>query len=160
MAGENLVSLELTKEEIAEYEAAIGTLKKLSDRLIEISPSDRMETPKMGKKTYQFVTKCIDVMELTPDLVPKYVDIAEVKKDISLIAQLQKILFPLQAITRRVEDTAMIAGSEAYMGCISMYQSLKTASRSNVPAARTHYTALREYFPGGANRGSTEPVAS
>jgi hypothetical protein len=43
----------------------------------------------------------------------------------------------------------MVAGSEAYLGCISMYQSLKTAARSNVAAARTHYTELREYFPGG-----------
>lgn len=149
MAGENIVSLQLSTEEVQDAEKAIAVLQALAAKLIEISPVDRMEVPKMGKKTFQFVTKCIDVMDLNPDLVPKYVDIAEVKKDINLIGQLQKILFPLQAITRRIEDTTMVAGSEAYLGCISMYQSLKTAARSNVPAARTHYSVLREYFPGG-----------
>jgi hypothetical protein len=156
MAGENLVSLQLSIEEMQEIEKAIAVLQTLSTKLVEISPSDRMELPKMGKKTFQFVSKCIDVMDLNPDLVPKYVDIAEVKKDVSLIAQLQKVLFPLQSITRRVEDTAMIAGSEAYLGSISMYQSLKTAARSNVASARTHYNELREYFPGGGGRTPTE----
>jgi hypothetical protein len=160
MAGENLVSLELTDEEIREYEAAIESLKKLSVKLIEISPADRMEAPKMGKKTFQFVTKTIDVMDLTPDLVPKYVNPVEVKKDVKLIAQLQKILFPLQSITRRVEDTTMVAGSEAYLGCISMYQSLKTAARSNVESARTHYNNLREYFPGSGTRSKTDTTAA
>jgi hypothetical protein len=47
-----------------------------------------MEVQKMGKKTFQFVMKCIYVMDLNPDPAPKYVDIFEVKKDVTLTAQL------------------------------------------------------------------------
>jgi hypothetical protein len=150
MAGENLISLQLTDEEMKEAEQAIAVFQKLSAKFLEISPDDRVELPKMGKKNYQFVQKSINIMELNPDLVPKYIDIVEVKKDFTLIEQLQKILYPLQSITRRVEDTAMVAGSEAYMGCISLYQALKTASRSNIPSARSSYNELRTYFPGGS----------
>jgi len=160
MAGENLVSFQFTDEEVAQLDNALSVFEAAAKKLIEVSQTDRMEIAKMTKKGFQFINKSIDIMNISPDLVPRFVDVENVKTDVALLSQLQRFLLPLQAITRRIEDTMMVTGSEAYLGCLSTYQSIKNAAKGNVASARVHYDELKQFFPGPSRSTATETTTT
>lgn len=50
-----------------------------------------------------------------------------------------------------LNDSLMLAGSEALQAALAFYAYLKIAARNKVPGAKSAYEELSEYFPG---RGS------
>jgi hypothetical protein len=57
MTQPNLVSLNISEADLAEFKASINTLStKLLPHLITLSPEERQELPKMGDKTVSFVS--------------------------------------------------------------------------------------------------------
>ena len=49
----------------------------------------------------------------------------EIKKDVNLILAIYKILDPLKKLEKKLEDSALLAGSEAYLPSIAIYNSIK-----------------------------------
>ena len=60
----------------------------------------------------------------------------EMKKDFDAFSILNNFLRPLAQITRNLEDTAMLCGSEAYSAGLIYYGSVKQAAKVNVPKAK------------------------
>jgi hypothetical protein len=56
-----------------------------------------------------------------------------------------------------VDDTKMIAGSEAYQATLVFYKSVKVAAAQDIPGAKVVYDELKTRFPGSKRRsGETE----
>jgi hypothetical protein len=56
-----------------------------------------------------------------------------------------------------VDDTEMIAGSEAYQAALVFYKSVKVAAAQDIPGAKAVYDELKTRFPGGKRKsGETE----
>jgi len=101
---------------------------------------------KMGDKSQAFVEKSLEYASTNPTLVPTYLDLPEVKKDLKLFQDLGSILKQVSTLQRAVEDTMMVAGSEAYDGGLVFYASVKGASRVNVPGSEAISDDLQKRY--------------
>ena len=90
----------------------------------------------MKDKSVPFLEKIIQYIESNPEFVPVFLNTAEMKKDFNAFTVLNNFLRPLAQITRNLEDTAMLCGSEAYSAGLIYYGSVKQAAKVNVPKAK------------------------
>ncbi len=148
MSQENLISSTIPAEQLADITSKLNALNALLANylLFNLTPNDRMELSKMGDKTLAFVQKALEYAEANPTLVPAYLDIAEAKKDFALSQDLNLILKQVSTLQRAMEDTIMVAGSEAYNAALVFYNSVKGASRVNVPGSEAVYNDLQQRF--------------
>lgn len=139
----------LTVEEKAKVDASVKTLKEiLTPKLIDLSPEEIKELPKMGEKTVDFVEKSLVHMEQNPTLVPSYVSIEEANKDLDGVRLLKTYYNPLEQLTGMISDSSIQSGSEAFTASLSFYNAVKAAAKADVPGAKMIYNDLKTRFPG------------
>ncbi len=83
-----------------------------------------------------------------PNLIPPYLDAAELIKDVILVKQLQPIQNLLNEFFDAVEGTYTAVGSEAYVESLTFYNTVRDASKRNVPGSEAIYQDLRKRFAG------------
>ncbi len=93
--------------------------------MVTLTQEELAALPKMGINTIDFVTENLKEAEKNPDLVPKNVAIDEIRKDVELIKAIFKIMDPLKNLEKKLEDSALLAGSEAYLPSIAIYNAMK-----------------------------------
>src|SRR4051794_20858259 len=116
MSQTNQISAVITAQDLADINTAIGTIQnKLANILVfNLSGEDRQGLSKMGDKTLAFVKKSLEYANAYPTLIPAFLDVAEGQKDYALSRDLYTIFQQINALNRALEDTVMVAGSEAY----------------------------------------------
>ncbi|MDR2794032.1 MAG: hypothetical protein LBB61_10300, partial [Treponema sp.] len=57
------------------------------------------------------------------------------------------LLNTVQQLEEAVDDTEMIAGSEAYQAALVFYKSVKMAAAQDIPGAKAVYEELKTRFP-------------
>ncbi len=100
----------------------------------------------MSDKTEPFVDKSLQYAEKHAELVPAFVSVPEFKIDRQAVAVLKDLLQDARQICDTLDDTTMLAGSEAYVAALAIYNSVKMGTRMNVPAARPVYEDLKKRF--------------
>jgi len=148
MSQENLISTELpaaVAADIIEKLNAINTALA-GILLFNLTGQDRLELYKLGDKSAAFVDKALEYAANNPALVPSYLDLVEANKDLKLSKDLNNILKQVSTLQRAIEDTAMVAGSEAYDAALVFYASVKGASRVNVPGSQSVFEDLQKRY--------------
>ena len=121
----NLISTEIPTKDVKEILSAINFInEKLAD-LVSLNKEELDALHKTGKTTIDFVLENLKAAESHPELVPDDVDVNEIKKDVKLIHTIYKILDPLKKLEKKLEDSALLAGSEAYLPSIAIYNAMK-----------------------------------
>ena len=147
MSTKNIVSIQLTESEIQSVKEAIATLKTtLSPHLIALSPTERQRIPKMGDGTLPFVEKVMEYAKEDDKFLPPFVPIDELEKDWAAVKKLLPVLRDLQQMQSNLDDTVMMAGSEAYVGALSYYNSVKYAAKVNIADAKVIFDDLQRRF--------------
>lgn len=148
MSQTNQISTTIPAETMADIQAKLNALNaSLADYLLfNLTASERMELTKMGDKTIAFVQKSLEYAENNPTLVPGYINVPEAKKDYQFSQELNSIWKQVSMLQRAIEDTMMVAGSEAYDAALVFYKSVKGASRVNVPGSEAVYNDLAQRF--------------
>ncbi len=159
MSANNKISAEITPAQLAAVSTSIADLKTALNAVLifNLTPDDRSGMLKMGDKTLAFVSKSINYAQQNPTLVPAYFDLVEAQKDYKLTTDLYLVYQQVSSLLRSIEDSNMIAGSEAYEAALVFYNSVKGASRSNVPGAQAIYDDLKQRFP---SKREAKPVVS
>lgn len=134
----------------------IGSIESKLTFLINLKAEDRHTLAKMGDKTLAFVTKGLDYAKQNPSIVPPFLDVAKYDSEVKIVTDLSSIMKPLRQLLEKIDDTAMLAGSEAYASALVFYNAVKSASKVDVPGMKTIYEDLQTRFPG---RGKTTPPA-
>lgn len=157
MSLQNQVSFTLEENVRKEALAAITTLENLlKDKLVLMDSDTRKQIPRMGDKSIGFVSKSLEYAQSNPDLVPRYLDVEEMKKDYEGVSSLREISGKVTKLSEMVEDTMALSGSEAYSAALAFYHAIKGAAKALVPGAEIIYDDLRARFPSGSSRGSQE----
>lgn len=149
MNQENKLSVALTPEQQKDIQDKIAALQTALKplMLVNLTSEERMNMLKMSDKTYSFVAKAFIFAEQNPALVPNYMDLAEARRDFDLVSAIRPVVEALATMHRGLEDTAMMAGSEAYDGALIFYNSVKGAGRTNQSGAQAVYDELSKQFP-------------
>lgn len=146
--AKNMISASLSDAAVADIKTKIGDIEKQLSFRVNLTPEERQFKLKMGDKSIAFVEKALDLSENNPKLVPPYLDVKEMRKDIGLAKQLASIHRQLASLTESIESTMMVAGSEAFEAALTFYNSAKNASESDVPGTNTIVNELGKRYPG------------
>lgn len=155
---QNLISLEISNEQLKEVQGALAVLEKNLDGLISLSVAERHELAKMGPKSEMFARKAFDVLSLNPEIMPGTFNLREFEADIKALDQLRPVFARLAALTNRAEDTEMALGSDIYRAALDGYRFAKAAGKGTVLDEFSAHAAVR--FAGqGRRKGSGDGVA-
>jgi len=159
MPSDNRISATILAVDKAAVLAAIATIRTKLPFLVNLTMDERQGLPKMADKTLAFDVKCAGYMTAHPELVPSFVNVVELAKDRSLVADLNDIARELAIAAEGIDDTIMLAGSEAYMADLSFYQNVRQASQRGVVGADAIYSDLKARFPGNRSTPAPTPPA-
>jgi len=157
---ENRISIAINDEAIANITAAITTIEQNLPKLINLTVDERKSLPKMGDRTLAFVSKALEYTKQNSQIVPNFMEVAEFEKDVTAVTALSKVLIPLQQLTEKLDDTTMLAGSEAYSAALVFYSAVKGAAKAGVPGMKTVYDDLQVRFPGRGKTPTATPTAT
>ena len=145
----NQFNQDLAAAKLQRIQDALDVLKtELGPVLISLTPAERKSMPRMGDKTVAFVQKAADYATTTPAFVPPFVRLDELKQDAAGVAALLPILRQLQQLALDTDSTAMVAGSEAYVNALTIYQNIKFLAENKQPGAQAAFDDLKARFAG------------
>ena len=121
----NLISTSIPDKDLNEILSAISFINDKLPELVTLTDEEASALPKMNKNTIEFVLENLAKAESHPELISDDIDLEEVKKDVALIKSIQKILSPLKNLVRKLDDSALVAGSDAYLPSIAIYNAMK-----------------------------------
>ena len=147
---ENKISITVEPVTVDKALAAIAELNHLFPNMAILTPEQRHLLPKMGDKSIAFVEKTIDYASQNPTILPSFIDLAELKKDLDTVKKLNTVLAALKTFYDMLDDSALAAGSDAYTNSLAIYQSTKYGAKLNVPGAKGAYEDLKKRFPSTA----------
>jgi hypothetical protein len=113
---------------------------------VELTPTGREELPKMGLRNLGKVSSITNEMNVAPEYAPAMFSMAEVNKDLKVVNDLSPIATLITNIDMLVNDTMTLAGSEAYIGCMDYYNSVKRFASQDDPKAKAIYERLKPMF--------------
>ena len=155
MASDNRISIEITAAQKTAIVNAVTALKTaLTGIIINLTKDERQSLPKIADKTLAFDEKCKAYMASRPELVPSFLDTAELALDRKLIEDLLPCLRELAPICEGLEDTVSLAYTDVYVADLAFHANVKQAAKRGVPGTDTIYDDLKERFPG---RPKAEP---
>lgn len=116
----------LSAADIEAVMQAIDTIHQKLNFLVGLTPEQRRDLAKAGRKSQAFIDTALDVATKHPNLMPGCLDVAAANRDVQLVETLQPIAIALSQLSALVEDTQRVANSEAYAAARLAYRSLKT----------------------------------
>ncbi len=125
--------------------------------LINMTPEERRSRSVMNSARKPFVEKAIAYGEKDPRIVPNYVSIEEMKKNMKLYEQLMELGNEFKRTGEGLSDTAAALGENLWTGGLSIYDSSKTASRNGVPGIDTILNDLKSFFTWDRSKDEAEP---
>lgn len=136
-------------ETLAEAQKKIGEVATLlKPYIVNLTPDERHARLKLGDKSLAFGEKALDYATANPQLCPSYLDMGDFGTDMQDTTGLRVLELSLRQLLQGVDDTAMVAGGEAYSQALIFYSAVKEAARQDIPGAKAIYEDLRTRFPG------------
>jgi hypothetical protein len=157
----NRISFAMAVEKIQAITALIQQLvTMLEPELIQLTPDDRIGLPRTGAKTTDFSNAAADYGETNPEIVPPFLSMEELRRDLAAVKTLGGFHTPLANLVRLLEDTIDLAYAEAYGGGLAILTTAKTAARHNQPNALAIVDNLTAKLPQTGKRRRAAPPAT
>jgi hypothetical protein len=127
-------------------------LNLLFPYVFSLTSEERHNMLKMGDKTLSFVVKANEYAHHYPNLCPSYLNMTAFDTDVVDATGLRTVNISAKQLSDNINDTIMIAGSEAYQAALIFYNAAKAAAAQDVPGAKEVYNDLRSRFPRGKHK--------
>jgi hypothetical protein len=129
-----------------------------SEYALPLTSDERQELFKMGDKSVSFVEKAFDYAKHYPQLCPSYLNMSDFDIDITDALGLRVLNISARQFADNIEDTAMVAGSEALQAALIFYNAAKTAADQNIPGAKEVYDDLKARFPSSKRKKEEKDI--
>lgn len=106
----------------------------------------------MGNKTVATVQKVKIYLETNPEFAPSYMAKDEFVKDESVVTGLAPLANLAEQLSSDLDDTIMLAGSEALVSAMLYYGTVKEAASKGVATAKPIYEDLSQRFSKKGNK--------
>ncbi len=130
------ISVEVTEQTLTEITEALNSIESKLPGLSGLSEAERSSQMRLGDKNLAHVQKALAYADQNPALIPGFLEVSEWHKDVNLVVQLSEVQRQLLQLSRKIEDTAIIAGDEAYAAASAFYKSVIAAEQNGVAGAK------------------------
>ncbi|MCH2043228.1 MAG: hypothetical protein MK212_03750 [Saprospiraceae bacterium] len=132
LEAENKISAQLTEDAIQEIAELVKQIKGKLPFLLELSANDRAKIPTVDRTGKAFISDALDAARAKNAVLPEYVSVDELEKDLKLFEALSRVLAPLAELYASLEDTKRVAGAEAYTSAMVIYNMFQMAAKMGV----------------------------
>ena len=155
----NRLNITATAAQITAVKTAIQTISTNMPFLIGLTVEERVALPAIDVNNKAFTEDAINAGANNPTLVPSYVSVASMQNDMTLYTQLDELKGLINQLLEKVEDTQLLAGSEAYTSGLALYKIFGAAAHASVAGADAVVAQLRTRSAGqgGAATPPTNP---
>ena len=151
----NRINRVLTAAEITSVKTAFTGLNTTLNFLIGLTTDERVALPKVDVSNKAFVQDSINALTNNASLLPGYISVANIQTDLTLFNQLDELATISRQFTEKLEDTMMLAGSEAYVTSLASYRFFEAAANAGMPGAAEVYNSLKARFATQGGGGNT-----
>lgn len=145
----NIADIKISTADDTAIKAAIVVIQtRLTPYLLALTDSERRGGFRMGDKSIAFVEKGGTYGNQFSAEMPSSIKLADLATDVTAVNLLNSYAKPLTTLLRGVEDTVLIAGTEAMEATVHVYSAIKLAAHNGVPGAQAAYNDMKERFPG------------
>lgn len=155
----NRLNITATATQITAVKTALQTIATNLPFLIGLTTEERIALPAIDVNNKAFTEDAISAGVNNANLLPAYLSTASMQTDLSLFTQLDEVITLTKQLLEKLEDTQLLAGSEAYVGALSLYKLFGSAADAGVPGSDSIYAQLKQRFAGqgGAGNAPTNP---
>lgn len=125
MLVQNLVTLNLSLEQVSAVVGALGVLEANLSGLISLTTPQKLQTPKMGDKSEFFCRQTLTVVGENRHVLPASVNIDDALADLRAREVLRPIVVRLTQLAQRASDTDLALGSDVMAMALHAYRALK-----------------------------------
>jgi len=125
MAKTNQISANITAEQMSTIRTAIETLREQLPFLVDLSSEEIRRLAKAGDLSKGFLQKALLIAEQTPEILPRNFAIEEFRADMVLAENLEEIALALKPLLERINNTVIVARSDAYGHALITYDRSK-----------------------------------
>jgi hypothetical protein len=129
MPAENRIHATLATADREKILAKADEIAALLPFLVDLTPEERRALPKMGDRSRSFVERSLEVARQDDSFLPRSFDVSHFESDVALYLALDGVRQRLASLLELVEDTQILAGSEAYLAALDLYHHAKRAGR-------------------------------
>jgi hypothetical protein len=142
----NRINITATAAQITAVKAAFQTILTNLPFLIGLTIDERSSLPKINVSNKAFTDDAISAGTNNATLIPSYLSIANMQNDMTLFNQLDDLEGIANQICERIQDTKILAGSEAFVSALALYRLFGSAADAGVPGADAIVDHLKERF--------------
>ena len=153
----NRLSVVATAAQIAAVKAALQTIGTNLPFLTGLTVEERIALPAININNKVFTEDAINAAVNNTGLIPSYVSVPNMQNDLLLFSQLDELVVLVKQLLEKLEDTQLLAGSEAYTSALATYKLFGSAADAGVPGADAIYNQLKTRFAVNAT-GRTTPT--
>lgn len=156
----NRVNATATAAQLTAVKAAFQTILTNLPFLVGLTAEEKKSLNAIDVNNKAFAEDALNAAVNNPTLVPAYLSVPNMQNDLTLFTQMDEISGLANQLCERIDDTKMLAGSEAYNVALSLYKSFGSAADAGVVGADSIVDQLKQRFASnGKSTTVTEPPA-
>ena len=144
--SQNRLSVTATTEQITAVKAAVQSIYAALPFLTGLTTEERIALPKINVANKAFTEDAINAVNNNAALLPAYLDGNAMQTDLQLFTQLDELAGLLRQVLEKIEDTQILAGSEAYVSALAAYRLFGAAAIAGLAGADSVYDGLKARF--------------
>ena len=155
----NRLNITATAAQITAVKTAYQTILTNLPFLLGLTTGERTSLPAIDVSNKTFTEDAISAGVNNAGLLPSYVSPAGMQTDLTLFTQLDELIALHNQLGEKLQDTQLLAGSEAYVGALTLYKLFGSAADAGVAGSDAIYNQLKQRFAGqgGGGNAPTEP---
>ncbi len=155
----NRINLTATAAQITAVKTALQTINTNLPFLIGLTKKERDELPSMDVNNKVFTEDALNGVVNNPGFAPNFINITSMQNDLTLFNQLEELLLITSQLCEKIEDTRLLAGSEAYDAARYIYRNVQSQADAGIPGADTLANKLAERYAdqGKPKNSPTQP---
>ena len=154
----NRINTTATDAQVTAVKTALQTIAANLPFLVGLTTEERIALPSINVSNKAFTEDAINAGVNNPTLIPSYVSVVNMKNDMLLFTQLDEIIMMTKQLLEKMEDTQLLAGSEAYTSALTLYKLFGSAADAGVGGTDAIVTQLKQRFAGQG--GSAIPAVN
>lgn len=147
----NRLNITMTIQQIADVKSAIQNIYTNMPFLLGLTIEERIALPKINVANKAFAEDAINAITNNAEMLPGYLKVADMQTDLQLFTQLDELSGLVRQLLEKIEDTQILAGSEAYVSALTGYKLFGAAASAGIPGSDAIYDGLKERFTVPAN---------